>query len=123
MRFDEFMGCLAAFLLAAWAFVIVLLVGTFGLVPVSYTVVLAHTVGLGVPIFLILRWKRWLNLMACICGGFFVAAASGVVENWPVGPKGRGASVRGVPLVVDGVPTLAAMSVRLTCSAWSVPSR
>ena len=36
-----------------------------------------------------------------------MAAASGFFPNWPVGPKGSSTSVRGVPLVVDGVPTLA----------------
>ena len=69
------MGCVAAFLLASWAFVIALFVGTFGLVPVSYTVVLTHAVVLGLPIFLIFWWKRWVNLVTCTCGGFLVAAA------------------------------------------------
>ena len=107
MHFHQFMGCVAAFLLASWAFVIVLFVSTFALVPVSYTVVLTHAAVLGLPIFLIFWWKRWVNVITCICGGFLVAAASGIVPNWPVSPKGSNASVRGVPLVVDGVPTLA----------------
>lgn len=101
------MACVAAFLFAAWTFVIALFVGTFGLVPVSYTVVLAHALVLGLPIFLIFWWKRWVNLVTCICGGFLVAAASGVISRWPAGPKGRNSTVGGVPLVVDGVPTLA----------------
>jgi hypothetical protein len=107
MRLHRFMGCVAAFLFAAWAFVIALFVGTFGLVPVSYTVVLAHALVLGLPIFLVFWWERWVNLFTCTCGGFLVAAASGILPTWPIGPKGSSSSARGVPLVVDGVPTLA----------------
>jgi hypothetical protein len=35
MHVHQIMGCVAAFLLAAWAFVAALFVGTFVLVPVS----------------------------------------------------------------------------------------
>ena len=107
MQFHQIMGSVAAFLLSAWVFVIALFAGTFGLVPVSYTVVLGHALVLGLPIFLILWWKRWVNAISCVCGGFLIAAASGIVPQWPMGPEGNSASVRGVPLVVDGVPTVA----------------
>ena len=112
MRFHQFMGCIAAFLFAAWAFVIALTVSTFGLVPVSLTVVLANALVLGLPIFLIFRWKRWLNPITCICGGFLVAAASGVVPNWPSKAVNlalrTNAWVGGVQTYIDGVPTAAA---------------
>lgn len=74
---------------------------------VSYTVVLAHAVVLGLPVFWIFWWKRWINLITCIGTGFVIAAASGIVPNWPVGPKGRNTIVGAVPLVIEGVPTSA----------------
>jgi hypothetical protein len=107
MLLHLFMVCVAAFVLAAWVFVIALFVCTFGLVPVRYAVVLAHALGLGLPIFLIFWWKRWVNIYTCMGAGFLVAAASGIHPNWPVGPEGRNSSVGGVDMVVDGVPTLA----------------
>lgn len=112
MRFHQFMGCVAAFLFATWAFVITLFMFTFGQVPVSFTVVLAHALVLGLPIFLILRWKRWVNPITCICGGFLVAAASGVVPGWPSTAGNlalrTNAWVGGVQTYIDGVPTAAA---------------
>jgi hypothetical protein len=112
MRFHQIMGCIAAFLFAAWAFVISLFMGTFGLVPVSFTVVLANALVLGLPIFLIFRWKRWVNPITCICGGFLVAAASGVVPRWPSTATNlalrTNAWVGGVQTYIDGVPTAAA---------------
>ena len=70
MRFPQVMGCVAAFLFAAWAFILALFVGTLGLVAAGFTVVLAHALVLGLPIFLICWWKRWVNLITCLCGGF-----------------------------------------------------
>jgi hypothetical protein len=85
MRFHQFMGWVAAFLFAAWAFALALSVSTFFLVffiqpSLRYTVVLGHAVVLGLPIFLIFWWKRWVNVFTCICGGVFVAVASGVLS-------------------------------------------
>ena len=112
MRFYQFMGCIAAFLIAAWAFVITLFMFTFGLVPVSFTVVLAHALVLGLPIFLIFRWKRWVNPITCNLLGFLAAAASGVVPRWPSTATNlalrTNARVGGVQTYIDGVPTAAA---------------
>jgi hypothetical protein len=85
MRFHQFMGWVAAFLFAAWAFALALSASTFFLVffiqpSLRYTVVLGHAVVLGLPIFLIFWWKRWVNVFTCICGGVLVAVASGVLS-------------------------------------------
>ena len=85
MRFHQLMGWIAAFLLAAWTFMLVLALLTFFLVvfvqpSLSYPVVLAHALALGLPIFLIFWFKRWINALTCICGGVFVAVASGLLS-------------------------------------------
>ena len=81
MRFHQLMGWIAAFLLAAWTFMLVLALLTFFLVVfiVKDPVVLAHALALGLPIFLIFWFKRWINALTCICGGVFVAVASGLL--------------------------------------------
>ena len=111
MRVQLLAGCIAAFLFAALAFVIALFFGTFGLVPVGLGFVLAHALVLGLPIFLIFWWKRWINAISCASAGFIVAAISGVVPNWPwtaaMQAMRTNTSVRGVPTVIDGTPTMA----------------
>ena len=84
MRLQLFMGCVAAFLFASLTFVVTFAIGTFLLMYLSLSVVLAHALMLGLPIFLILWWKRWVNPVTCICAGFIVAVASGVFRHWPL---------------------------------------
>jgi hypothetical protein len=79
-----FMGCVAAFLFASQAFIIMFYVCTFFQVHVSFSFVLAHALVLGLPIFLILWWKRWINLVTCFGAGFMIAAASAVFRYWPL---------------------------------------
>jgi hypothetical protein len=61
---------------------------------VSYTAVLAHAVILGLPLFLICWFKRWINALTCICGGIFVALASAFISA-----PGLGAQYGYLPVV------------------------
>jgi hypothetical protein len=109
MRFQQVMGCVAAFLFAAIAPAILMGVLVPPYIPVVFLNALQHALVVGLPIFLICWWMRWVNAITCVLVGFLVGAASGVLPYWPsVQPKGGHVSVRGVPLVVDGVPTAAA---------------
>ena len=79
-----FMGSGGAFLFASLAFMVMFYFCTFFQVHLRLGIVLAHALVLGLPIFLILRWKRWINLITCLCAGFMVAAASAVFKYWPL---------------------------------------
>jgi hypothetical protein len=81
MRFHQLMGLVAAFLLAAWTFLLVLAFSTVLLVffvnpSLSYTGVLAYAAALGLPIFLILWWKRSVTVLRCMCAGILIAVVS-----------------------------------------------
>ena len=79
-----FMGSVAAFFFASLAFIVMFYFCTFFQVHLRLSIVLAHALVLGLPIFLILWWKRWINLVTCLCAGFMVAAASAVFRYWPL---------------------------------------
>ena len=112
MRIQLIMGCIAAFLFASLAFVVMLFIATFGLMPVGLSLVLAHAAAIGLPIFLILWRMQWINAFSCSAAGFIVAALAGAVRNWPWQSSSAAmrtnVSVGGVPTYIDGVPTMAA---------------
>jgi hypothetical protein len=103
-------GLTAALLLAALAPAAVeaALDQSVGLLPLAFGIALAHAVLLGLPLFLLLRWKRRVNAAWSIAGGFLVGMVPGAILTWPWRPgSGSSSSSNGVPTVVDGVPTLA----------------
>lgn len=67
----------------------------------------AHVVVLGVPAFLLLRWRRALRWWTTLLSGFILGAAPVGVFSWPLrcAIPGSSASVNGVDVMVDGVPT------------------
>jgi len=65
---------------AAPAALFAVLTGSFFFFVVAFAVALAHALVLGLPIFLLLRAKRWVNAMSAMASGFIVGAASLAIE-------------------------------------------
>jgi len=102
-------SCVAAFLFAALipAFILAGLTGSVGLAAIAFYIALGHAILLGLPLFLILRSRQWINAISSTVGGFIVGVIPGGVLSWPLTPGGGSVSIRGVPTVVDGIPTAA----------------
>lgn len=68
-----------------------------------------HVVVLGIPGFLILRWRRALSWPSILLTGFVLGAIPGAILSWPLQYAGMQASAihDGVATMIDGVPTLA----------------
>ena len=110
MRLQHLAALMAAFLFAALvpALAFALFAGSSTLLPFALVVTLAHAVLFGLPLFLLLRAKGWINLLTCIGGGFLIGAIPLGVVGWPLSPStGSNIWVAGVPTVVDGIPTAA----------------
>jgi hypothetical protein len=106
----SFAALLAAVLFAALApsFVVAAITQTIGFVPIMVGVALGHAVVLGLPLYFVLRSKRWVNAATSIGGGFLVGVIPGGIFTWPLRPGSRSSSsVGGVPTVIDGIPTAA----------------
>jgi hypothetical protein len=68
---------------------------------ITFAIALGHAVFLGLPLFLILRSRRWINVMSCVVFGFAIGAAPAGVLSWPVHHPELHTSGP-----VDGVPTI-----------------
>jgi hypothetical protein len=75
----------------------------------TFVIALAHTVFLGLPLFLVFRLKRWVNVTTCVVFGFAVGAVPDGVLTWPMEhlELHASASVDGVPTIINGVITAA----------------
>jgi hypothetical protein len=103
-------SCVAAFLFAALTPALILagLAGSIQLAPIAFFVSLGHAILLGLPLFLILRSTRWINAISSTVGGFIVGVIPGAFLSWPWSPgSATSVSIRGVPTIVDGIPTAA----------------
>src|SRR5690606_5351122 len=69
----------------------------------------AHVLVLGVPAYLLLRWRNWVRWWSTIASGFALAALPIALWSWPLRyPELKSsASVNGVQTMIDGVPTAA----------------
>jgi hypothetical protein len=70
-----------------------------------FAVTLGHAIILGLPVALVYRRLRWTRLYAAIAGGFFIGSTPAGVMFWPYDSSGQGASVDGVPTIINGMPT------------------
>jgi hypothetical protein len=68
---------------------------------ITFAIALAHAVLLGLPLFLILRSRGWVNVMSCVAFGFVIGAAPAGVLTWPMHCPELHTS-----RPVDGVPTI-----------------
>jgi hypothetical protein len=75
----------------------------------TFVIALAHTVFLGLPLFLVFRLKGWVNVTTCVVFGFAVGAVPDGVLTWPMEhlELHASASVDGVPTIINGVITAA----------------
>jgi hypothetical protein len=75
----------------------------------TFAIALYHAVFFGLPLFLVFRLKRWINVMSCVVSGFAVGAVPAGVLTWPMQhPELRiSASVDGVATIINGVITAA----------------
>jgi hypothetical protein len=75
----------------------------------TFAIALGHAVLFGLPLFLVLRSKGWINVMSCVIFGFAIGAVPIGVLTWPTQhPELHTlASVDGVPTIINGVITAA----------------
>jgi hypothetical protein len=112
---EQITGAATAFLFAGLvpAFVMAALWHTAEIAPLTFvftfTIALAHAILFGLPLFLVLRSKGWINIMTCVVFGFAVGAAPDGVLTWPMQLAALDASrsVDGVATSIDGVITAA----------------
>jgi hypothetical protein len=115
MRIQQIAGAATAFLFAglAPALVMAALWHMAKIAPIifafTFAIALGHAVLFGLPLFLVLRSKGWINVMSCVIFGFAIGAVPIGVLTWPTQhPELHTlASVDGVPTIINGVITAA----------------
>jgi hypothetical protein len=82
---------------------------TRGFLMICLAISAAHVVALGIPAYLLLRWRRALRWWSALLSGFILGAVPVGIFSWPLRYAGPGssASVNGVETMVDGIPTMA----------------
>ena len=73
--------------------------------PFFFEPALLWAVVIGAPMYLALRWKRWVNIGTALLGGLLVVAMPLAYMTWPSGGAGSSASIDGVQTQVDGAFT------------------
>lgn len=84
-------------------------VRTRGFFFICLTVSAAHVIALGIPAYLLLRWRGLLRWWSVLLVGFTLGSIPAGVFSWPLRYAGSrsSASVNGVDTMIDGVPTMA----------------
>ena len=77
----------------------------------TFVIALVHAVLLGLPLFLVLRSKGWINAMTCVVLGFAVGAVPHAVMTWPTHHLELHASVfvDSVRTIINGIITSAGL--------------
>jgi hypothetical protein len=115
MRIQQIAGAATAFLFAGLAPTLVMaaLWHMAKIAPIifafTFAIALGHAVLFGLPLFLVLRSRGWINIMSCVIFGFAIGAVPIGVLTWPTQhPELHTlASVDGVPTIINGVITAA----------------
>src|SRR5258708_18082499 len=85
--------------------------GSLSLLTISFGIALAHAVLLGLPTFLVLRTKNWVNGISTPVAGFIIGAIPVGVLSWPMRYSDLKSNAwtgpERVQTMLDGVPTLA----------------
>jgi hypothetical protein len=81
----------------------------WGVFAAITSVAVVHAIILGVPMYLLLRWKRWANVFTSTATGALVGCLPVGLLLWPAGQRwaGSSASAGGVSTMVNGVATRA----------------
>ena len=84
-------------------------VRTRGFLLLCLAITAAHVIVLGIPAYLLLRWRRALRWWSAMLSGFILGAVPFGVVLWPLRYAGPGSSAtaNGVVTMVDGIPTMA----------------
>jgi hypothetical protein len=108
MRLRPIAGIVAAFLFAALVptFIVLVFTQSFDLAAGALGIAIGHVVFVGLPFFLILRQRRRVNAVTSIAAGFVAGIILVAIFTLPFRP-GSSSSFNNVPLIVDGMPTLA----------------
>ena len=112
-RMQQIAGVTTAVLCAglAPALVMAALWHTAEVAPVAFVftfvIALAHAVLLGLPLFLVLQSKGWVNVVTYVVFGFAVGAAPDGVLTWPMQHAAytTSASIEGMSTIIDRVFT------------------
>ena len=89
MRIQQIAGAATAFLFAglAPALVMAALWHMAKIAPIifafTFAIALGHAVLFGLPLFLVLRSRGWINVMSCVIFGFAIGAVPIGVLTWP----------------------------------------
>jgi hypothetical protein len=68
----------------------------------------AYVIALGIPAYIVLRWRNAVHWWSTIASGFILGAAPVAVLLWPLrNSQGASASFDGIRTMVNGVPTFA----------------
>lgn len=86
-----------------------ILVRTRTVMFASLAVSMLHVVVLGIPGFLMLRWRRALSWPSILLAGFVLGALPGAILSWSLQYAGSQACAihDGVATMIDGLPTAA----------------
>jgi hypothetical protein len=82
---------------------------TRGFIVICLAISAAHVVVLGIPAYLVLRWRGALRWWSTLLSGFVLGAVPAGVLSWPLrySDLKSSATVNGVQTMVDGIPTMA----------------
>ena len=112
MRAAKVLPVVEAFIVAAA--IPALLVGLFAwswsVFLVALMITSAHAVLLGLPLFLLLQMRGWVNVISAVAGGFLIGVLPVAAFTWPLRyPELQTSAWAGNygQTMVDGVPTLA----------------
>jgi hypothetical protein len=122
MRIQPIAAIAAAFLLAALipTFIVGTLMQSLAVAAVVLGIALGHAVVIGLPLFLILRRRGRVNVLTSIAAGFIAGTIPMGIFTWPFRPGSRSSSsFNNVPLIVDGMPTLAGWIAYI--EGWIIP--
>ena len=76
------------------------------IIPITFFVASIHALLLGVPLFLVLSHKGWVNVVTCAIGGFVIGSFLIGIIFWPWSPgNGSNATIGDTKTIIDGVPT------------------
>lgn len=84
-------------------------VRTSGFVASCLVVSGAHVVVLGIPAYLLMRWRGLVRWWSALLAGFILGAVPVGIVTWPLlhARPGSYASSNGVEIMVNGIPTMA----------------
>jgi hypothetical protein len=95
-------------------------VRTRGFAILCLVIAAAHVILLGIPAYLLLRWRDAVRWWSTILSGFVLGATPIAILAWPLryAQPGSSASFDGISTMVDGVPTMAGWTQYLSGLAF-----